>query len=84
MGQETLSETMTRLVALHIANNHQMYYEAYDDSEASSYDRAIDLGDYVKDAINCDSWEELRDDILEHALAAVDWEQVLTDVFGDE
>lgn len=84
MGKETLEDYMTWLVALHIANDHKMYYETFDGSEASLYERADELKEYVKAVIECDSWQLLKDDILEHALNAVDWERVVTDVFGDE
>lgn len=84
MGKETLQDYMTWLVALHIANDHAMYYESYDGSDATLYERAEELKEYVKDRIECDSWKLLKDDILEHVLDAVDWERVIDDVFGDE
>lgn len=84
MGKITLKEHMTWLIKLHVDNNQQMYCAAYDDSDESLYVRAHKLHDLIADNINCPLWRPIRDDILTHVLEAIDWEEVVTDVFGDE
>lgn len=76
MGKETLEEIATWLMKLHINNSEKLYYEFY------NCQSALELKEAVESCIDLDVWALLKEDIINHALNAVDWHAVIYDTYG--
>lgn len=77
--KNSLEDVATHIVALHIANTKELYIALYECCDEG----ALALKEEVESTLCAEVWDAMKSDIINAAVAAVDWSAVLYSVYGE-